>query len=288
MTEVLQPLLGDDAFLADVEAASREPGSLHAWWLGQSGFLVAWSGAHLLLDPYLSDSLTRKYEGTDKPHVRLTRRVVDPARLGFVSTVTSSHIHTDHLDRDTILPILAARPDLRIVVPEANRSFAADRLGLAPGRLDVLDDGGVLEALPFCLTGVASAHEEVERDAAGHVRHLGLLIDAGPFSLYHPGDTVLYAGLPERLRAHGVDLAFLPINGRDPARGVPGNLDGREAAALARGAGVRLVVPCHYAMFAFNTVSPEPFVEMARALGQPYRVLQAGERVTLRPGAPVS
>jgi L-ascorbate metabolism protein UlaG (beta-lactamase superfamily) len=29
------------------------------WWLGLSGFLIQWQGHHLLLDPYLSDSLTK-------------------------------------------------------------------------------------------------------------------------------------------------------------------------------------------------------------------------------------
>jgi hypothetical protein len=79
---VIEPLLGDDAFLADVAAARREP-ALHLWWLGQSGFLLQWKGRHALLDPYLSDSLTRKYAATDKPHVRMTARVIAPERLDF-------------------------------------------------------------------------------------------------------------------------------------------------------------------------------------------------------------
>jgi L-ascorbate metabolism protein UlaG (beta-lactamase superfamily) len=54
---VIEPALSDDAFLADVAGAAPEV--LHVWWLGQSGFLLAWQGSHLLLDPYLSDSLTR-------------------------------------------------------------------------------------------------------------------------------------------------------------------------------------------------------------------------------------
>ena len=41
---VKEPLLADDAFLADVEAARDEPG-LHVWWLGQSGFLLLHDGA---------------------------------------------------------------------------------------------------------------------------------------------------------------------------------------------------------------------------------------------------
>jgi L-ascorbate metabolism protein UlaG (beta-lactamase superfamily) len=72
--------LKDAGFLADVEAHRGQPG-LRLWWLGQSGFLVHYDGRFALFDPYLSDSLTRKYAATDKPHVRMTERVVDPARL---------------------------------------------------------------------------------------------------------------------------------------------------------------------------------------------------------------
>ncbi|MCB0048941.1 MAG: MBL fold metallo-hydrolase, partial [Caldilinea sp.] len=71
-----QPYLADDAFLADVEQARAELDRLQIWWLGQSGFLVQWQGHHLLFDPYLSDSLTRKYAATDKPHDRMTGRVI--------------------------------------------------------------------------------------------------------------------------------------------------------------------------------------------------------------------
>ena len=57
---MIEPQLADDAFLADVEAARGDPG-LNLWWLGQSGFLIQHEGRHLLVDPYLSNSLTRKY-----------------------------------------------------------------------------------------------------------------------------------------------------------------------------------------------------------------------------------
>ena len=122
MPRMIRPLRAGEAFLADVRAAS---GPLDLWWLGQSGFLVAYGGRHLLLDPYLSDSLTRKYADTDKPHVRMTERVIDPARLGFVDVVTASHAHTDHLDPDT----LRALPDAVLVAPEAHRELAAERAG---------------------------------------------------------------------------------------------------------------------------------------------------------------
>jgi L-ascorbate metabolism protein UlaG (beta-lactamase superfamily) len=84
----------------------------------------------------------------------------------------------------------------------------------------------------------------------------------------------------ERLRPFAVDLALLPINGRAPERRVPGNFTGPEAARLAHAIGARLVVPCHYEMFEFNTASPDAFRVEAGRLGQACRILRAGERLT--------
>ena len=95
---MIKPSLQDDALLADIREAASDESRFHCWWLGQSGFLIQWQGRHLLFDPYLSDSLTRKYATTDKPHVRMTERVIAPKRLDFINVVTSTHNHTDHLD----------------------------------------------------------------------------------------------------------------------------------------------------------------------------------------------
>ena len=102
---MIKLVLQDETFLVDVRNAA--PNQIHLWWLGQSGFLVQYQGRHLLIDPYLSDSLTKKYAGTDKAHVRMTERVIAPKRLDFVDVVTSSHNHTDHLDGETRLCALS-------------------------------------------------------------------------------------------------------------------------------------------------------------------------------------
>ncbi len=126
-----------------------------------------------------------------------------------------------------------------------------------------------------------AAHEQVERDDHGHSRFLGYLVRRNGRSLYHAGDTVRHAGLLAALAGSAPDVALLPINGADPARGVPGNLDGIEAAHLAHDIGARLAVPCHYEGFAFNTASPAVFVVEADRLDQPHRVLRAGERLRI-------
>ncbi len=267
---MIVPLLRDDAFLADLPT----PGDLRLWWLGQSGFLVRYAGEFLLFDPYLSDSLTLKYAQTGKPHVRMTERVIAPERLTGISIITSSHNHTDHLDADTLRPLLAANPGARLVVPEANRAFIAQRLG----REDFvgLEAGASVSLDAFTLHAVPSAHDEL---APGF---LGYVAQCGPWTIYHSGDTRLFPGMVETLRAWQIDVAFLPINGHKPERRVAGNLDGREAAQLAHDIGARWVVPCHFEMFGFNTADPRDlFLPECERLAQPHRVLRAGEGWTM-------
>lgn len=288
---MIEPVRRDEDFLADVRAAAtadRDASGTDAfslWWLGQSGFLVQWRNKHLLLDPYLSDSLTEKYAATDKPHVRMTERVVAPERLDFIDVVTSSHNHTDHLDAATLKPLLSVNPQMKLVIPEANRMFVADRLQVDEAEPVGVDDGLTVNVGHFQITGVASAHETLEQDGAGRHKFLGYVVRFGSWVIYHSGDCLLYDGLVECLRAltrtEGIDVALLPINGRAPERRVAGNFDGCEAARLAKEAGARLVIPCHYEMFAFNTASPDLFVSEAERIGQPHRVLLCGERFTI-------
>jgi L-ascorbate metabolism protein UlaG (beta-lactamase superfamily) len=276
---MIKPLLQDEAFLQDVARARTDAGRLHLWWLGQSGFLIQWQGHHLLMDPYLSDSLTKKYARTDKPHVRMTERVIAPERLDFVDVVTSSHNHTDHLDRETLIPLWKANPDVKILVSRANLKFAAERLRLPEERLTSIHPGEFLFMDGFMFQAIPSAHEAIEHDEEGDPRFIGIVVRAGRWTIYHSGDCVPYDGLVDHLKKWRIDIALLPINGRDPRRGVAGNFTAQEAAQLGRQIRAGLVIPCHYEMFEFNTASQDEFVQAARQAAQTYRVLQCGERL---------
>ena len=286
---MIKPQLQDEAFLADVQDASAHasPDTFDLWWLGQSGFLIHWNGRYFLIDPYLSDSLTRKYKGTDKPHVRMTERVVAPEELGFVDVITSSHNHTDHLDPDTLRPLLS--PDSKmpmLVIPEANRQFVATRLEIKPDRPIGIDAGDSVEIGELEIRAVPAAHDEIELDEQGRCKCLGYLFHFGRWTIYHSGDTRWHEGIVQSLLRwnshHKIDVALLPINGHAPERRVAGNLDGREAARLGCLAGAGVVIPCHYDMFEFNTAKPGEFVQEARALGQNYQLLRCGERFESR------
>jgi L-ascorbate metabolism protein UlaG (beta-lactamase superfamily) len=277
---MIKPVLQNKAFLADVHSAPTD--RLNLWWLGQSGYLVQWQGHHLLIDPYLSDSLTKKYANTDKPHVRMTERVVAPEKLDFIEVVTSSHNHTDHLDGETLIPLLEANPALKVIVSAANVDFAANRLQVRPEWLmPIHADGDPVKVGTFTFHAIPSAHESLEIDENGDHKFVGYIIVVGGKTIYHSGDACPYDGLEERLKQWKIELALLPINGRDPSRGVAGNFTAQEAARSGKEVGARLVVPCHYEMFEFNTVSPRGFIAAANAMDLSYRVLKAGERLSL-------
>jgi L-ascorbate metabolism protein UlaG (beta-lactamase superfamily) len=243
---VIEPALADDAFLADVAAAGDA-----LWWLGQSGFLLKRDGRFLLVDPYLSDSLTAKYAATATPHVRMTRRVVAPGRLSFVDVVLATHGHTDHLDPET-LPHVGGT----LVAPARIVALARERSGREPVGVS---EGETVELAGFAIRAVPARHP------GEHC--VGYVIDG---RIYHAGDTE-----PIEPPAHGVEVALVPINGK------VGNLDGEQAARLAHAVGASLAVPMHFEMFEFNTASPEPFRVECERLGVRARVLRCGEQLEL-------
>ena len=272
-----------DALVAELRVRPPDANAI-VCWLGQSGFAIRYRDDCVLIDPYLSDSLTTKYAGTDTPHERLHPRVVAPEALADVpvTAILCTHHHTDHLDPDTIGPIVraaaAAGRTVTVAAPEAWRQLAAERSGLPEAAIVGMDEGTTVQIGAFEVVGIASAHEAVEYDARGRRKCLGYVFRSIAGTLYHSGDTLAYDGLASRLRPFEVELMLLPINGKI------GNMSGAEAARLAKAVGARLVVPCHYDMFAFNTADPAAeFVPECERLGQPYSVVAPGESLTFPP-----
>jgi L-ascorbate metabolism protein UlaG (beta-lactamase superfamily) len=268
----------DTQLLADIHAAQGS--GLHLWWLGQSGYLLKHEGNYLLIDPYLSDSLTHKYADTDKPHVRITECCLSPEALDFVTLVASSHQHTDHFDEATLSP-LAKSGNLRIILPAAVEEQARDRLAPDLATWIGIDDETTVDIDGWRITGVAAAHNAIERDDQGRCRFLGFIIRRGDYTIYHSGDTRKHYRLQATLKKVRCDLMLLPINGHDAKRKVAGNMTSIEAANLARDCMAGLAVPHHYDMFEFNTADPAEFLKACVGLGQDCLVVGVGQGFTL-------
>ena len=277
--ELIKAIRKDADFLADLDHNLDDQEDFYLWWLGQSGFLIQWRGQRLLIDPYLSDSLTQKYAGTRKPHIRMSELVIDPQKLTGISLVTSSHNHTDHLDASTLIPLLEANPEMQMVMPEANRIFVTDRIKKNLYYPIGLSDGKSVTIGHFTLHGISAAHNEIEKDENGNDRFLGYIISFGKWSIYHSGDTLLYDGLAEKILPFHPILALLPINGNEPSREVAGNLNIDESIELAKAIGATWLIPCHYDMFTFNTADVNKFAINASAKSQAFCILDIGGKI---------
>jgi L-ascorbate metabolism protein UlaG (beta-lactamase superfamily) len=256
-------------------------------WLGQAGFIVTTPRYRLVVDPYFSDSLARKYRGSATPHERLMAVPIEALSFPAIDLVLCTHHHTDHMDGETLRPLAEAHPRLRFVLPRAAAHLARERVGVSDDRLILLDAGERIEPLPgLIIRALRAAHETLERNEEGHHRFLGYCIESDDLRLFHSGDTIPYPGQREDISAVAPHLALLPVNGRPErlrALGIAGNLTIAEAIELCETSAIPAMIAHHYGMFAFNTVAPD---EIDRAAGQaPLRVLRAELQMeyTLRP-----
>ena len=276
--EPIKELLKDEALLSEMDSLLNDESHFHLWWLGLSGYLLQWNSKRVLIDPYLSDSLTKKYLTTDKPHTRISELVMKPELLKNITVVTSSHNHTDHLDAETLIPVLKNNPGIKFIVPEANRNFVADRVKCANDFPIGLTDGKAVTIDGFTFHGLPAKHNEIERDENGNCRCMGYMIEFGRYKIYHSGDTLWFDGMVDLLKPFAVDIALLPINGNKPERKIAGNLDCKEAAQLGKAINAKYVIPCHYDLFGFNTADPNEFAAASEKINQPYKILRGGEK----------
>jgi L-ascorbate 6-phosphate lactonase len=235
-------------------------GVLALAWLGQAGFVVRSGNAIALVDPFLAPYEGRGYESS-----------VSPERAEGVDVVLCTHEHVDHFDADSAPAIAKASPGAVFVVPTPIVDMVTEA-GVSREQVAGIQPGEVLEVADLTIRAVPAMHGVTMEDAYGFgeelsgglVRFVGFVVDAADIRLYHAGDTIHFPGMEDTLQDLSVDLAMLPINGRDPgreARGIVGNLTEREAAWLAGAIGTGTVVPMHYDLFAGNRGYPSRLVE---------------------------
>ena len=240
-----------------ISAAQPPSNAVALWWLGQASFVLKGAAVVVYVDPYLQVS--------DR---RLSPPPFPPEAVTNADQVVLTHDHGDHVDPKTLPGLAQASPTARFVTPRPIAGRVAELVGsTARGIPAVADEpiavevrGGRVEIFP-----VPAKHEEFERTEQGYP-HLGYSIRLGAVTIHHSGDTIPYDGQIERVRSHRVDVALLPINGRDYYRtraGTIGNFDYREAAEFAVQIGAKVAIPMHYGMFRGNTVPPGHFVSHA-------------------------
>ena len=230
-------------------------------WLGQAGFRIEIDGRSLLVDPWLSP-----HEDRAIPIPPL------PLAVEGVDWLLVTHEHLDHLDLPLLPELLAASPDVRVVLPEPVVPLLEGIV--RPDRIRAVQPGDVVDLDGLPVHVVPAYHGVTLEDAygdgsavGGRPRFVGYVLESSP-RIYHAGDTVLREELVDALAGLDVEVALLPINGRDAereARGLVGNLDAAEAVQLALGVGASTLVPYHWDGFVGNTAAPGEAADLAGA-----------------------
>jgi len=242
--------------LAAVFDRETKPAEINFWWLGQAGFAFKYQNTLLLIDPYLSDSLAEKYQHHELKHSRMMPVPVAPEEIGGCNWYLCTHGHTDHMDANTIRGVLK-NSSPHFVIPRAEIFRGLER-GMPADKIQPLNTGETLLLnSAISIQTIPAAHEQLEVDGEGNDRYLGYVISFDGFRVFHSGDCVLYPGLSEWLQDIGVEIAFLPVNGRDEyrlSRGIAGNFSIQEAIGLCKTSHIPMLVCHHFEMFDFNTV----------------------------------
>jgi L-ascorbate 6-phosphate lactonase len=241
-------------------------------WLGQASFRFDTGGRGILVDPFFAEHEHRLYPPLP----------VDEFGAG-VDFLLVTHEHIDHLDPYSLREVAARSDGLTIVAPAPLEAMV--REAAPDARFTGVDRGDRLEldGMGACTVVPAVHGRTVAHGYPDDPAFVGYVLELEGMTLYHAGDTIVTEGLRSALAPLEIDVALLPVNGRThyrEAQDLVGNMDARDAVALATEIGASVLVPIHWDLFEGNTEWPGRVVDAAVEAGAPLHVF------TLRRGVP--
>ncbi len=224
-------------------------------WMGHSGFMIR-DGKTALIDPW--------FEGNPKA----------AGGIGSAPGADLILLTHDHFDHSGDAVDLAKRTGaLFVAIFElagdlAKRGIPSKQILNGGGGMNI---GGTVEACGFTITMTEARHSSTLGVPAGYV----IRTPSGK-TIYHSGDTGIFAGMSLIGELYPVDVALLPI-------GSVFTMDYRQAAKACRLLEAKAVVPMHYGTFPILEPNADRFVaELAKVSpGTRPIVLAPGEETTL-------
>jgi L-ascorbate metabolism protein UlaG (beta-lactamase superfamily) len=122
----------------------------------------------------------------------------------------------------------------------------------------------------------------------GGGRFVGYVLERDGVSIYHAGDTIATDELVAALEPLRIDVALLPVNGRSYFReqqDLAGNLDIRDAVALAVRVGAHTLVPMHWDLMRGNLERAGATADEAHATEAPVHVMSLARGVPWTPNS---
>lgn len=257
-----------------IQTTNVPPGNAALWWLYQAGFCVkSPGGTVLLIDPYLSDAVSRSYNQSRNVPPPLDAEEVD------ADAILATHPHEDHLDPDSLIPFTSGS-QTQIIGPLSVVEVAVSK-GVDPAQTMVVRPSEQALVGDITVQTVFARHMfefEATPDAVGY------LLTVGGVSLYHSGDTEYDAKILAETKGR-VDVSLICING------TTGNMNAHEAALLAWQQRPALAIPMHYGLWRdadygnSATLDPKVFAETLSRLGSgiAIQIAQPGELMLVCP-----
>ena len=260
------PSTTSELTLNELRGFSVPNGSLTAWWLGQSGYILkSPQGVLVAIDPYLSNVCK---EDGDRYGMDADRRMpapFTPDELVGIDLYVLTHSHLDHMDPETISSYCEAGGTGPYLAPPETYERLQQQFGIPveqmimtwPNKSHTVGD----------LTLTATFAIGFGADDMTHVGYLASL-EGGP-TFYFTGDTAYEDLVGLGVRDRHPDVMFTVINGAFR------NLGPAEAAKLAKLVDPKIVIPCHHDMFHCNTAPPQMLQTnlILAGIGERYRDL---------------
>lgn len=237
-------------------------------YVGQAGFIIkSRSGQTLAIDLYLSECGER-IEG-NIGFKRLLPKILKPQEVVF-DYIIATHPHFDHYDIDA-MPILMDNGHTRLFASVDCCKFV-NETGIDKNRVNYVSPSDTCLSGDFTLHFTNCDHGNLAPDA------VGVIIEVDGKRLFVAGDTCLRLDREEEFLSKGpIDIMIAPING------AYGNLNENDCVELSKALQPKLIIPCHYGMFATHKGLPGLFMEiMAKKYPEGnYTLMTVGESLTI-------
>jgi L-ascorbate 6-phosphate lactonase len=240
-----------------IERTRVQSGSFNLWWTGACGFFLKTAEANILIDHYSGPSFHTDLEdgcgvcrqtGAERVDwLRTFPHVIDPWAIKQLDAVLVTHIHPDHLDPYTIVP-LAKNTDARFFGPQRVCSKFRE-FGVKEDKIVEVSWGDSVEVKDSTVMATETADKSVlfsgrEMPKTMEEAAVCWLIQTPAGSIFHVGDTH-YANLFYRIGLeHSIDVALVQFGGNPP--GVRDKMTPYDAFRVAEALKAKVLIPMHY------------------------------------------
>ena len=198
-------------------------------FLGQAGLLFRANDKLVLVDPYLSNSVSKVQPQNKR------RQPIDEKYLSYTpDIIVITHNHLDHYDKETLVHYLNSEKCVKVLAP-TSVFYDIKKEFLVSNEYILFDNGTSVSIDNLVFTAVKAVHSDEYA--------IGVIIQSDGKSYYVTGDTLYSEQVFNSLPNKKFTAVFLPINGKGS------NMNVVDAEKFVNRLKVKKVVPIHFGMF---------------------------------------